>query len=1250
MRNQCIHLNIICGKIKNFGCFSKLTPILFIAILSTLNSCATYQTQYGKKVSAPHDTISIDKNPSHTFYLIGDAGNAQLEESIETLNFFKKKLNKADKNSTLLFLGDNIYPNGMPTDVQSTERKNAELKLDNQIEIQENFLGKTIFIPGNHDWYNGLDGLKEQEKYINDRLGKKSFLPKDGCPIEDIKVNDKIGLIIIDSQWFLEDWDKTPQINADCEFKTREDFFEEFKSVINDFQNKITVVAIHHPLETHGSHGGQFSLRKQIYPLESSFPMPIIGSIINLLRKTTGASPQDIQNPIYRELTDRLSTILADRENVIFVSGHDHNLQYIEKRNLKQIISGSASKTEAARAIRENDFSYGGMGYAVLEIYDDQSSVVRFYGIENHEEILLFEQQVTKPVETFEFLGEESFPETVVSQIYPDELTQKGKLYNFLFGKYYRKYYSTPVKVPTLNLKNFDPSIVPLKSGGGNQSYSLRLVNSEGKEYVMRGLRKSATRFIQNLAFKDQYVENEFRGTFTEEFLLDFYTSSHPYLPFTISELASPLGIYHTQPKLYYIPKQSTLSTYNQTYGDQLYMLEERPMKKFTDAENFGFPDDIVSTSKMLSKLQSSEKHQIDEASYIRARLFDMLIGDWDRHQDQWRWSVFKEDDRTIYRPIPRDRDQAFPKYDGFLIKLIMRIPALRHMQNFSETIRNVKWFNMESYPLDLALTQSAQLEDWLKQAEFIEQNLTDEIIDNSFQNIPNEVNDEEIEQIKSLLKIRKKHLKSFAEEYYKVLNKTVVLHATDKNDKISINRLPKGDTQVQMFRINHSEEIKYFDKTYSKNITKDIWIYGLNNNDEFIVKGKPQNPILVRLIGGNGNDNYKVEKGRKIRIYDYNRQFNQLKEAGSAKIYLSNDYELNQYNYEKPAYNRYSTLPTGGYNPDDGVKLGFDATLRINRFDRDPYTQKHNLLANYYFATKGIEFTYTGTFAKFINKWNLEIQTRFTTPAYTTNFFGYGNETENFQKSLGMDYNRVKIQSLSVSPSFYKIFRNNGRFDFNLKFEDIKVSKNSGRITEFTDEIKDHTFHHQQFGSIGVKYSFKNYDNYSLPTLGLRFDIEGHWVTNLGDTKKSSPYLMSKLGLIHKITTEGQLTFSTLLKGKMLWNNNFDFFQAAAIGGDFDMRSYRYGRFIGKQSFTQSTDLRLTLGKTKQNFIPLKYGILAGYDYGRVWMDDEKSKKWHQSVGGGLWVNGANLITGNVNYFYGADGGRISFVINFGF
>src|SRR5690625_6771754 len=96
------------------------------------------------------------------------------------------------------------------------------------------------------------------------------------------------------------------------------------------------------------------------------------------------------------------------------------------------------------------------------------------------------------------------------------------------------------------------------------------------------------------------------------------------------------------------------------------------------------------------------------------------------------------------------------------------------------------------------------------------------------------------------------------------------------------------------------------------------------------------------------------------------------------------------------------------------------------------------------------------------------------------------------------MDYNRVKIQSFSVSPSFYKISRNNSRFDINMKFEDIKVSKNEVRITGSTTEIQEHTFHHQQFGSIGLKYLLKNYDKYFLTTLIMNYYIYNHWYKNL--------------------------------------------------------------------------------------------------------------------------------------------------------
>jgi predicted nucleic acid-binding protein len=48
------------------------------------------------------------------------------------------------------------------------------------------------------------------------------------------------------------------------------------------------------------SHGGQFFTKKAAIPVRQKIPLPVIGTVINVLRKTTGISPQDIQNKQYR--------------------------------------------------------------------------------------------------------------------------------------------------------------------------------------------------------------------------------------------------------------------------------------------------------------------------------------------------------------------------------------------------------------------------------------------------------------------------------------------------------------------------------------------------------------------------------------------------------------------------------------------------------------------------------------------------------------------------------------------------------------------------------------------------------------------------------------------------------------------------------------------------------------------------------------------------------------------------------------
>ncbi|WP_029272776.1 metallophosphoesterase [Flavobacterium sp. KJJ] len=1232
--------NHFIAKIKKYS--------LAIVVIILVNSCATHKAQYGKNVSANEtenatDTIKI----AHTFYLVGDAGNADEEQAKQTLELLHKKLKKSNKKATLLFLGDNIYPKGFPSDGNAAEKAAAETKLKNQLDLAKGFRGKTIVIPGNHDWYNGIKGLELQAdfvtKYLND---KKAFMPRKSCPIEDVKIDSTTTLVTVDSEWFLEDWDNHPTINDNCDIKTREDFFKELENILNKNQEKTVVLAIHHPLMSNGSHGGQYSWEKQLFPLEKKIPLPVIGSFINLLRKTSGVNPQDLQNKQYTIYAKRIKTLLQGQKNVIVVSGHDHNLQYVNKENINQIISGAGSKSEAARAINSTEFSYGGNGYATLTLFKSGDAKVSFFGNENNNEKLLFEHEIIKAKEiNWASKVDNKFPATIMTSIYTPEMTKKSLVHRFLFGNHYRKYYSVPIEAKIATLDTLKGGLKPIREGGGHQSISLRMSDPKGREYVMRAMKKSATVFLQSVAFKDQYIVNDFQKTYTENFLLDFYTTSHPYASYVTSSMSDKLGILHTNPILYYIPKQDGLEEFNSNFGDELYMIEERPADNHLDGKNFGNPTNIISTDDMMQNLHKDEKYSVDEKEYIKARLFDMLIGDWDRHSDQWRWGEHKKGDKVVYTPIPRDRDQAFAKYDGTLLSILMNIPALRHMRTFKSKIDNVKWLNREPYPMDLAFLRTAEEKDWIAQAKFIQQNLTDKDIDEAFKNMPKEVQDQTVEEIKQKLKIRKKDLQKYASEYFDILSHTVMIAGTDKKDKFVINHNAKKSIEIKVYRVKKEGDDLVYTKTVTDSKTSNLWIYGLDDSDEFQVIGDQKSSIKIRLIGGQNNDTYNIENGKKVIVYDFKSKENTYNLDSKTKTQLTDDYDVNLYNFQKPKYNVISGLPNIGYNPDDGVKVGINLNYTVNNFKQNPYTQRHVFNAFYYFATGGLEFNYAAHFPGLLGKWVIDVESQYTTPNFAMNYFGYGNETQNNDDDYGMDYNRVRIRKFNASGAIRHVGRYGSEFSVQPIFERMTVEETENRYIDIPNIVNPTVFDSQNYGGLKVKYQFKNADFVSKPTLGIGFMVAATWTTNLNETKQNFPTIESLLGFTHKIDHNGKLVLATIIKGKVILNNNYEFYQGAALGGDKDLRGYRNERFLGSSYFSQSSDLRFSLGKIHRTVAPLTYGILGGFDYGRIWLDGENSKKWHQDYGGGLWLNAINVLTARISYFKSPDEvGRVIF------
>ncbi|OWW23444.1 hypothetical protein B4Q04_20390 [Zobellia sp. OII3] len=214
---------------------------------------------------------------------------------------------------------------------------------------------EVLFIPGYKEWAKGHKGVRNIEDYIQDNSNAK-FSPDDAEPIKHHDLGENVELITVDSQWFLEDWDKHVYINEDSEIQNRTLFFLEFENRIKKAQGKTILVAMYHPIETNSKQG--------------------------LFRNIGGFSSQDFQNKQYRTLRNRLKTIARGGENVIFLSGQGRNLQYI-KGSVPQINSGAAGSLEAVKKGEEGDFSLRKNGYVRLDITTDGEVIAHYEILEN---------------------------------------------------------------------------------------------------------------------------------------------------------------------------------------------------------------------------------------------------------------------------------------------------------------------------------------------------------------------------------------------------------------------------------------------------------------------------------------------------------------------------------------------------------------------------------------------------------------------------------------------------------------------------------------------------------------------------------------------------------------------------------------------------------------------------------------------------------------------------------------------------
>ena len=530
---------------------------------------------------------------------------------------------------------------------------------------------------------------------------------------------------------------------------------------------------------------------------------------------------------------------------------------------------------------------------------------------------------------------------------------------------------------------------------------------------------------------------------------------------------------------------------------------------------------------------------------------------------------------------------------------------------------------------------------------QYLQQKITDEVIENAFNRLPNEVKDETIDDLKIKLKGRLKNLLKIAKIYYKHFSKYAVIKGTDKDNWFDIERLENGKTSIKIYNIkNNIKGNLTFEKVYSKNETYEIWVYGLDDKDVFKVTGKKNNVIPLRIIGGQNNDEYIINNGKKVTVYDFKTKKNTFKTTkGNYKLF--NNYEANSYNYKKLKYSQNKLIPSIGSNPDDGLKIGVKNIYTVYGFERNPFTQQHTLDADYFFSNKGFDIRYHAEFANIFNKWNFLLETKYTSPNYSINFYGLGNETMNHEDEFGEDYHRVRLSTYAASPSIKWQGRMGAEFKIGGFVESIEVERTKNRYINTIPYVLDKR---KTYTGVKASYFYENYDNKAFPALGMHISLETGWKTNIEEAKENHAFITPSISLNHKIISSGKIVLATKFKGTIIIGDNFEFYDGASIGGIDGLRGYRNQRFTGNSSFYQNTDVRFNLRKVKTELFPLQIGLFGGFDYGRVWLNNENSSDWKTSYGAGFWLVGAEMINLNVSIFNSKDGPYVKFGLGFGF
>ena len=1130
-------------------------------------------------------------------------------------------MKQGNTSYTSFHLGDVTVQEGFT----KKKKKKAKSRIDDLLELAHKKNGRLYFVPGDHDWNNskkgGYETVLSLEKYLEDEIKYKNvLLPENGCPgPEVLDLDSMIRIIAINTPWFIYPHKKPAITSTACSNLTNDEFFEDLEEAIDEAEHRQIIILGHHPIVSFGEYGGRIPFKKHIFPLsdknpDNRVPLPILGSAYASYRQNVG-TPNDMSYPKYGEYIQRMKGVIDQYHGLIYASAHDYNLQVNTLDGNYQVISGSLLQAGKVFHDAQNKMASNKKGFSKIILYENGDVYVAFFQLSKDRvseisRVKLFNHHFNHASPLQLLTKTDTLTPLNTATVGGANYKQKPIL-KPVMGSLYRTEWSTQVTIPLLPIDTLFGGLIAYEKGGGLQTHSLKFQNNLGKEYVFRSVNKDPSK-----AF-----EKDLRNTVVMDFIQDMIATQHPYGALPVSYMLDKTSILHARPKLYVMPRHINLGEFNDDFEGVFGLLEDKPSDPTDLLAGFADSDNITKSTSLFRKLYKDSDTQVEAEEYAKVRVFDMLIGDWDRHQDNIKWAGYKKDGEWIYRPIPRDRDHSFSKRDGLFCWFLDREWALKHTENFGYKFTGLQSLNYKALHLDRALLSGLDQKDWELAADYIVNQITDDVIDSAMTTFPKELTSNPV--IGDKLKSRRKRLKAAVVQNYKLLSKEVDVIGTNDQEYITIHRLVNGNVEVKMFNKKKKDKKGklLYDRTFIYKETKEIRIYSLGGDDLIELSGDVDKSILIRIVGGYGEDEVKDEssvRGIKnyTKVYDHHK-LTIKSENGEVKFTELKSTDTYLYNRSDYKEDDYAPLAFVGYNKDDNLILTGGVTFTKHGFLGDEFKSKHKIEATYA-SRESLIGKYESIWRKKIGEFDLGAKVSAATRYPLYDFYGLGNTTQKDKELKSNDFYEISYRG--VSNRFflqYRFFqRSSFRIGSQLEYFHTSLEENSILTLEKNENlIGNNAVFRGGFTELSIDFR----DKTTFPERGMRL-----WGSYEFLDKKEGPIHLVKGFWEHYSTIHFKtpLTLGFKIGGEKATGEELPFYKLPNLGQGNALRGFLKNRFTGTSSLYFNSDLRLHLGKIRTIIAPLHYGLLGLFDAGRVWYTKEtNSNQWHIGTGGGVYI-----------------------------